>query len=106
MARNSHVELNLVVGKSKSVSPNLILPTFKTCIKNCRHLHSLKCFFGYHVLNRSPFTSLYDQTNISADHAYEGCVSSEARYDETTINLTMCMTLYKPKDRLCKTSLQ
>ena len=42
MARIICMELNLAVGKINGMSPNFIPLTFNICIKNSRHLHSLK----------------------------------------------------------------
>ena len=55
IAENIDMELNFMVGKINHVSPNFILPTFNTSIKNskCLHFDVEACFqiarLQYHV---------------------------------------------------------
>ena len=59
MAGSIGMELNLAVGKINCVSPNLVLPTFNTCIKNskCLHFNTEACFLNSTITTKHPSTS-------------------------------------------------
>ena len=68
-SRNIDVELNLAVGKINFVSPNFIISTFITCIKNFKCLHFIiEAYFGIaQILQHVPLQVLEtNQFNKSA----------------------------------------